>query len=64
MDPNSRATGDHGMVRMAWILPPSQVSLHFESFHSLILISLFIGEAHLVPFPLFHFGLNIASGMD
>lgn len=38
--------------------------LHFESFHSLMLLSLFIGEAHLVPFPPFHFSPNIASGMD
>lgn len=38
--------------------------LCFESFHSLVLLSLFIGEAHLVPFPPFHFSPSIASGMD
>lgn len=64
MDPNSRATGEHSTVWIVWILPPSQTLLHFESFHSLMLLSLFIGEAHLVPFPPFHFSPNIASGMD
>lgn len=63
MDPNGRATGEHSMGWIAWILPPSQTLLLFESFHSLMLLSLFIGKAHLVPFSLFHFSPNITSGM-
>jgi len=58
MDPNNRATGKHSMGWIAWIL------LRLESFHSLMLLSLFVGEAHLVPFSLFHFSSGIAGGTD
>lgn len=52
----------HGMDCLDFTSQPN--FLHFESFHSLKLLYLFVGEAHLVPFPLFHFSPNIASGMN
>lgn len=64
MDPNSMAIGEHNMVWIAWISPPSQTLLLFELFHSLMLLSLSVGEAHLVSFPPSHFSPNTASGMD
>lgn len=57
MDPNGELqVTQHG--RMAWILPSSQTLL------PLMLLSLLIGKAHLVPFPPFHFSPNADSGMN
>lgn len=51
-------------IVIAYILVSNQTLLCFLSFHSLVLLSLFTGKVHLVPFSLLHFSPNIAGRMD
>lgn len=49
---------------MAGILPSGQTLLSLQSFHSLMLLSLLIAKAHLVPCSPFHFSPNTDSAMN